>query len=659
MSGFIRRTAARALDLTGYLSQSSSPLPDDDSAPPRGDTAVPGRSDAPPVLAAGVQSASEASPAAPVASPIISHTFTTQSALLGVSEDALRDTVDEVATAASDRNLTMTKASGTSSIAPRQSRKSAPPSLLTLSTSGDVGKLRARLDLTYAGRQALEVQLLTHIGLRENAELFARQATAEIEELQTELKRGKDSDAAHLRRFMDAQGSLDASTETTVKLRQFIKSIQESNLSIQKQVQREREVFKAKVVANAKQTSKLHRLLSDLIKGDSSDGQALLSKVAVQRDRINRLTRANGILRQQVDLRAMDAVTLVLAIERIASGDINLDLLDLDQSTRDALDQLQQLDACVADSAVPEAQVNRLQAHQATLNTRSVLIASRAAVADVPGIASDPSPSKRRGLRMPKAWRKAKPAKKRRAASAPAAPSSPSPSPIVPSVAAPASGTSLAVTQVPAQASLSTGDSSGARTVSQPAPTDVFIVARRATSLGEGSARRTSSVTGSEAVAGTSVKVGLRLYPSSMFPVPSHAAASSSVPASAHSPASLSGPSPRERATPSLQSSQRSQLKPSLLAEQESTSDSDVLGLESEVVEVSSGDEGSRSPAVPSSGDVEAKTEYVTVDSPVQEVPSSQPSGRVLSLTPGSDPVIRLSSEASPAAGPIPVPSQA
>ncbi|KAG3062679.1 hypothetical protein PI125_g24488 [Phytophthora idaei] len=132
-----------------------------------------------------------------------------------------------------------------------------------------------------------------------------------------------------------------------------------------------------------------------------------------------------------------------------------------------------------------------------------------------------------------------------------------------------------------------------------------------------------------------------------MFLVPSHAAASSSVPASAHSPASLSDPSPRERATPSRQSSQRSQFKSSLLAEHESASDSDVLGLESEVVESSSGDEGSRSPAVPSSGDVEEKTEDVTVDSPVQEVPSSQPSGRVLSLTPGSGPVIRLSSEAS------------
>ncbi|RAW22157.1 hypothetical protein PC110_g21400 [Phytophthora cactorum] len=144
---------------------------------------------------------------------------------------------------------------------------------------------------------------------------------------------------------MDAQASLDASTETIEKLRQFIKSIPESSLSIQKQAQREREVFKAKVVANAKLTSKLHRLLSDLIQGDSSDVQALQSMVAVQRDRIHRLTQANGIFRQQVDLRAMGVDTLVLATEGIASGDINLDLLDLDQSTRDALAQPQQLDA--------------------------------------------------------------------------------------------------------------------------------------------------------------------------------------------------------------------------------------------------------------------------------------------------------------------------
>ncbi|KAG2763336.1 hypothetical protein PC116_g26738 [Phytophthora cactorum] len=112
---------------------------------------------------------------------------------------------------------------------------------------------------------------------------------------------------------------------------------------------------------------------------------------------------------------------------------------------------------------------------------------------------------------MPKAWRKTKPAKKRRAAlgpttvppkdrpafkatdpwlrdspAAPAAPLSPSPSPIIPSVAAPASGPLLAVTQGPAQASLSTGDSCGARVLCRnllrqmsPSSRDVQLVMER------------------------------------------------------------------------------------------------------------------------------------------------------------------------------------
>ncbi|KAG2769280.1 hypothetical protein PC116_g26380 [Phytophthora cactorum] len=386
----------------------------------------------------------------------------------------------------------------------------------------------------------------------------------------------------------------------------------------------------------------LHRLFSDLIKGDSSNVQALQSKVAVQRDRIHRVTRANGILRQQEDLRVMEADTLVLATEGsfpslpcilpcsersltfcdvsfltgIASGDINLDLFGLDHSTRDALAQLQQFDAAAGVSTPLEMNVSKAVHHtknpakrhrlrragsssksspspasdyedsklprrKSSGGLKAALAAS--GLAGVPGIASDPRPSNQRGLRMPKAWKKTKPAKKRRPASGPVTvppkdrPTSkttgprlrdssassaalliPSSSPIIPSVAAPASEPSLAVTQGSAQASLSTGDSRSARTVSQPAPADVSIVVRRPAGPGEGSTRRKSSVTGSGTVAGTFVKVGLRLYPSSMFPAPSHAAASLSVPLSAHSPASLSGPSPRERATPKRQVSQRS-----------------------------------------------------------------------------------------------------
>ncbi|KAG2987493.1 hypothetical protein PC128_g24552 [Phytophthora cactorum] len=177
MSGFIRRTAARALDLTGYMSPSSSPLPDDDSAPPRGDAAV----------------LPKASPAALEVSSVISHAFTTQSALPGVSEEALRDIVDEVATAASDRNLAISAtqlASVTEVLVrvmvqrPRSNDQGfwdqfnraqtveEVGSAITagteqvFDTSSDVGKLRARLDSAYAGRQALEVQLLTQTGLR-------------------------------------------------------------------------------------------------------------------------------------------------------------------------------------------------------------------------------------------------------------------------------------------------------------------------------------------------------------------------------------------------------------------------------------------------------------------------------------------------------------
>ncbi|KAG3191925.1 hypothetical protein C6341_g954 [Phytophthora cactorum] len=340
-------------------------------------------------------------------------------------------------------------------------------------TSGDVGKLRARLDSAYAGRQALEVQLLTQSGLRENAELFVRQATAEIEELKTELKRAKASDAwMPKRRLTPAQRPS--------------RSFDSSSSPFQNPA------------SQSRSRPSLHRLLSDLIQGDSSDVQALQSMVAVQRDRIHRLTQANGIFRQQVDLRAMGVDTLVLATEGIASGDINLDLLDLDQSTRDALAQPQQLDAAAGVSKPLEVNIANAVHHAKKPGKRRRLRHARsssesspspssdsedskrrhrklsgspkaalaaAGLADAPGIASDPSPSKRRGLRMPKAWRKIKPAKKHRAASgtiavppkdrpvfkttdprlrgsptAPAAPSSPSPSPIIPSVAAPASG---------------------------------------------------------------------------------------------------------------------------------------------------------------------------------------------------------------------------
>ncbi|KAG3054748.1 hypothetical protein PI124_g21030 [Phytophthora idaei] len=92
-----------------------------------------------------------------------------------------------------------------------------------------------------------------------------------------------------------------------------------------------------------------------------------------------------------------------------------------------------------------------------------------------------------------------------------------------------------------------------------------------------------------------------------------------------------SGSDRPERSTPKHKSSLPSQFKSSLLAEQESASDSDVLGLKSDVVGISLSDEASRPPAAPSGDDYEEKSEEVMIDPPAE---GSQSSGMVLSVVP-------------------------
>ncbi|KAG2794572.1 hypothetical protein PC113_g10208 [Phytophthora cactorum] len=94
MSTFVRRTGARALDPTGYLSPSPSPASGDDSTPLGDAPATPTVAEA----STAVITASEAtgtSSAAPAVSPSVRRSFTPQTALPGVSEDTLRNIVEE------------------------------------------------------------------------------------------------------------------------------------------------------------------------------------------------------------------------------------------------------------------------------------------------------------------------------------------------------------------------------------------------------------------------------------------------------------------------------------------------------------------------------------------------------------------------------------
>ncbi|KAG3054747.1 hypothetical protein PI124_g21029 [Phytophthora idaei] len=205
---------------------------------------------------AGALGLSDTSLTVPAAPSAVDHAFTPQSAFPGVSENTLRDIVDEAVSVASFRSLT-TSATQLAPVAkalvramvqrPRSINQGfwdqfdraqtvaevdsavAAGTSQVCDTSADVGKLCARLESAYAGRQALRHQLLTQAGLRDITELYAHQATAEIEELKADLKQTKKSDAAHLRRAMDAQATIDASTETASKHQKFVESVQDGN----------------------------------------------------------------------------------------------------------------------------------------------------------------------------------------------------------------------------------------------------------------------------------------------------------------------------------------------------------------------------------------------------------------------------------------------
>ncbi|KAG6952165.1 hypothetical protein JG687_00013181 [Phytophthora cactorum] len=179
---------------------------------------------------------------------------------------------------------------------------------------------------------------------------------------------------------MVAQATIDSNTDTAAKFQRFVESAQAEKLMLQKQIFRERE--------------------------------ALQSKVAVQHDRILRLTQVNHFLRQQVNLRALDADTLVLAAEGIASSDIDL---DLDDSTINVLNQLQQLDAAAVKNPGKRRRIRRPGASSESSEDSSEgsdifprrpgksSDASTAGLADVLGVVSEPGPTGRRRLYQPKA----------------------------------------------------------------------------------------------------------------------------------------------------------------------------------------------------------------------------------------------------------------
>ncbi|KUF84451.1 hypothetical protein AM587_10002084 [Phytophthora nicotianae] len=111
--------------------------------------------------------------------------------------------------------------------------------------------------------------------------------------------------------------------------------------ALDKQIEKEREVFKTTVSANTENTRKLHDLLLKATQGTWVDADTA-TLIADLKDRNLRLLRTNRALRGFVSFAGMDPNTLALAIQGLRAAEVDLSSLGLDQDTFLALQRFQQ-----------------------------------------------------------------------------------------------------------------------------------------------------------------------------------------------------------------------------------------------------------------------------------------------------------------------------
>ncbi|ETN16089.1 hypothetical protein PPTG_06316 [Phytophthora nicotianae INRA-310] len=132
---------------------------------------------------------------------------------------------------------------------------------------------------------------------------------------------------------------MDVQTENLRLAMNYAEQKQDIIDALDKQIKREREVFKTAVSANTENTRKLHDLLLKATQGTWVDVDTA-ALIADLKDRNLRLLCTNRAL--LVSFAGMEPNTLVLAIHGLRAAEVDLSTLDLDQDTFLALQQIQQ-----------------------------------------------------------------------------------------------------------------------------------------------------------------------------------------------------------------------------------------------------------------------------------------------------------------------------
>ncbi|ETP28461.1 hypothetical protein F442_22245, partial [Phytophthora nicotianae P10297] len=273
---------------------------------------------------------------------------------------------------------------------------------------GAVGELTAQLKISREEAAAAK-RLLVPVQLRvESLETLLNKSTAEVNELQAVIKR------------------LNSANRT---------------FGLDKQIEKEREVFKTTVSANTENTRKLHNLLPKAAQGTWVDADTA-ALIADLKDRNLHLLQTNRALRGFVSFASIDPNTLTPAIQGLRAAKVDLSTLGLDQDTILALHRFQQEAGDQGDPfALAEALAKTTQQVQSSTSKRSrhgsddgnsedsseektpvqsgrgSRAGSAAAAGEESAAAASSPTSSRRGLHMPKAWKNKPKSKRQKTAS--------------------------------------------------------------------------------------------------------------------------------------------------------------------------------------------------------------------------------------------------
>ncbi|ETO99742.1 hypothetical protein F441_22838 [Phytophthora nicotianae CJ01A1] len=159
-----------------------------------------------------------------------------------------------------------------------------------------VGELTAQLKISREEAAAAK-RLLVPVQLRvESLETLLNKLTAEVNELQAEIKRLKSANVRIGSLLEKSKESMDVQTENLRLAMNYAEQKQDIIDALDKQIEKEREVFKTTVSANTENTRKLHDLLLKATQGTWVDADTA-AVIADLKDRNLRLLRTNRALR--------------------------------------------------------------------------------------------------------------------------------------------------------------------------------------------------------------------------------------------------------------------------------------------------------------------------------------------------------------------------